>query len=346
MLKRKQCCELRLILPILFGIALMVAILQINTPSEFVSGQNDEKEEVLFDLVGGGGSVTEASVKGIRFDVGESVGRGFYGDFVVEGRGSQIPGDGLIDIYITDEQGWIDLWNEQEPAVKIVLTEGNSRGDLEGLVPNSGTWYVVYDRSDYTDYYAKTVDGWICRDLTPPDIVIQIEPSPWSGLIPINFTITDSHFPIHRIEITLDAIPIVPSFDNLDRGTSFSDTIPFNSSLWEDGYSLLQIKAWDRAGNYRTSSIRVEIRNMSNYAFWIIIGIGVLGGAFIVWRSYVGDLSQGAALIGILTIALLDASMYLVAVMGFGIENAIGLISGGLTFAGFAYAAAKFADKH
>jgi hypothetical protein len=343
--KGKPSVDPKVIAIALVAVAVVVAAGLSGTPRELVSGYNDEEHPVLFDLCGGGGEVTSESVKGLKVEIGEEIGCGLYGNYLCEGRGFQPRGEGLIDVYVTNENGWDDLWGGLEPEVKLGLEESKSSGDFSAVIPQPGAWYVIFDRSEYTDYYDKTVEGTVYRDLTPPDIDVEIETCPWSGLVPINFTITDLSFSISRVEITLGGVPIGPSYENLDRGKSFSDVIAFNTTQREDGYRLLQIIAWDRAGNYRTWAQPVEIRNTPNYALWIMIGIGILGIMFILWQSFEGAFATGSAVFGVLVMIVLEAVLYIVAVMGYGFENALALLTGGFAIAALAYGSAHLVDK-
>jgi hypothetical protein len=123
------------------------------------------------------------------------------------------------------------------------------------------------------------------------------------------------------------------------------DTIILNTSLYEDGTHILEIKAWDEAGNLRTWTDDIII-NHPDITLIVLVGTGVLAGGVLLILWYRNERGGLALWCGVSSLVIAEVIIFgLMVLTGFDVNEMSGLFSSMSSIAITSFGVSYFVHK-
>jgi hypothetical protein len=146
-------------------------------------------------------------------------------------------------------------WTHGKNAI-LYLSQAGTTYNWDFWVPQSGTWYIVFDNtfSTFSDKYVTIISG----NGTGPVITIS-HPLPYSGdtisgTVLINASAETAQLSINSISIKIDGT-------SMTTKQSSSINYSWDTTSWSDGYHTITVTASDNLGNSNNKSITVDVLN-------------------------------------------------------------------------------------
>jgi hypothetical protein len=321
----------------LIGFSIFLLPTRVPNP---VYGEFDDVRPLSKSLSGGGilGDVNNQTCYAEKFEITGDTGLGLFGSF-------SVAANSWITFFVTNEQGWIDFCEDGTTSLKWgEISDTNAAEDWHVPLPYAGTWYAVYSRAWYTDL-AKTVTGYTYRDLTAPEVIVNLPlATSFSGQVPINFTVDEIGFNIARIEVYVDD-QILQIYDQ-DMGKHFEDVLVWDTPNWFEGSHILRFRTFDTVGNQRDSIRVVKVYNTVDITTPSLFAIGLLAFILLAGLHYKKELSLLATIVGLVCLVICTAVSYgFVILTIYDVNEAIGLITGTIAMVGIPFVVAKGLDE-